>query len=286
MLKATVHSGPQALNPNLIETTPMNKTLLVLAFAFAAPTLQAAEFKLYSAPQAKPSDFCDVYTSLSLTEGVAHPQALLVNRLAGLCEIAILPNERLFDLTVTTDGCGAKIFKGTRLTSGDGPTAITIVDNRTMTCETPLLAMIYVEETYQQGLKERLYSHDAAPKSTAALTLVCGMQDQNAAPYLTFIMKRQAGAQKAGISYVRSAFLGSEELQFEQPVPGCEAANVGTTAISADEAYVECDGDGDAGYLSLTRQPATGVFEGAMAFPNSGVEGYDDQSIAVSCRVQ
>lgn len=257
----------------------MKNALLVLAFALVSPTVQAAEFKLYGEPNVTPSAFCDLYTSLSLTEG-AEPRALLVNRLAGSCEIAVFPNERAFDLTVSTDACGAKIYKGTRLAQGNGPTAIKIVDNRTMTCEIPILALVYVEETYAQGIS-RLYSHDAA-QASEGLTLVCGMKNTQATPYLTFIVKRDAGAEHASITYVRSAFFGSEEVQFERPVQGCEAANVHATDVSADEVYVECNADGDAGFLSVSRQTGD-TFVGHMTFPNTGVEGYDDQSIAVSC---
>lgn len=260
----------------------MKATLFALAFAALAPTVQAAEFKLYSEPNVEPSSFCDRYTSLALTEGT-QPKALLVNRLAGSCEIAVFPNERQFDLTVTTNACGAKIYKGTRLAQGNGPTAIKIVDNRTMTCEIPVVALVYVEETYEQGVS-KLYSHDAASASEA-FTLVCGMKNHAARPYLTFIVTREAGAEQAGITYVRSAFFGSEEVQFEQAVPGCDASNVQTTDVSGDDVYVECNADGDAGFFSVTRQ-ASGSYVGHMTFPNTGVEGYSDQSLAVTCEAR
>ncbi len=258
----------------------MKTALLAFALVLAAPAVQAAEFKLYDQPNAEPVSFCDRYTSLSLTEGAA-PKALLVNRLGGSCEIAVFPNERQFDLTVTTNACGAKIYKGTRLSQGNGPTAIKIVDNRTMTCEIPVVSLVYVEETYTQGVS-KLYSFDAS--SAEPMTLVCGMKDHQGTPYLTFIVTREAGAEHAGITYVRSAFFGSEEVQFEQQVPGCEAANVQTTEVTGDEIYVECNADGDAGFLSVSRQGTSDVFTGHMTFPNTGVEGYSDQSLAVTCQ--
>src|SRR5690606_4606839 len=45
----------------------------------------------------------------------------------------------------------------------------------------------------------------------------CGMSDQRASPYFTFILKIQD--QQVALSYVRNAFLGSEEVAVEQSWP-------------------------------------------------------------------
>ena len=69
------------------------------------------------------------------------------------------------------------------------------------------------------------------------------MTDTNAKPYITFFVKKDAGAENAAVSYVKSAFFGSEEFQIEKPISGCEAENVRMTEITENKIYVECAGD-------------------------------------------
>lgn len=252
------------------------------------PSVAVDTFKLYSEIGVTPNPECDLYTALTLRSGANGLEALLVNKLSGTCELALLPNARLYQLTAADSSCGAKVYVGQRLAASGGFDQITITDNRTNTCEIPVPALFVVTEKSSFG-SHHLYSYDLGNPSndgSRALTLVCGMTDTDAQPYLTFIVKKSAGTQAAAISYVRSAFFGSEEFKIEQPIPGCDADPLRHSEFSASSAYVECDGDGDAGYISVKKLLGSPNYQGAMAFPNTGIEGYSDTSLPVSCRTR
>jgi|GEM_PF-6230451 len=119
----------------------------------------------------------------------------------------------------------------------------------------------------------------------AERTWICPMKDTSAAPYVTFIV-RSATADSASISYVASAFFGSEEVVIEQPVPGCQADENHAVEITARSLYIECDGDGDAGFLSANKSGRSRSFKGSMTFPNSGVAGIDDRGVRITCTEQ
>ncbi len=121
------------------------------------------------------------------------------------------------------------------------------------------------------------------PSDTGSVLIVCGLADATAKPYLRFIVRQNAGDTNAAITYVKSASIHSEEVQVERPIPGCESASTYRTEISGQSIYVECAADGDAGFLSAELQDDSLEFVGTMNFPNSGVEGLDDSSVAVHC---
>jgi hypothetical protein len=118
-------------------------------------------FKLYSQPNAEPSEFCDVHTRIALAnegEGKdAVSKAHVENALAGFCEIFVPPMARDYVLSHEADGCGSHIFTGTAKTE-DGSWSIKITDNRTRICEDVWIARLIVEETHEspEGRSESL----------------------------------------------------------------------------------------------------------------------------------
>lgn len=123
------------------------------------------------------------------------------------------------------------------------------------------------------------------PEQSAQPTkrIVCSQQDTKAVPYYTFTINVY-NDQSVSIEYVKSAFLGSEEFQVVRPISGCAKGEISLAEIKRDSLYVECSGDGDAGYLSVKRN-SKGVLTGNMTFPNSGPDGrLDDVSLPVACR--
>ena len=116
----------------------------------------------------------------------------------------------------------------------------------------------------------------------AAKNLTCSMSNTKARPYYSFLVNFD-GSGQASIDYVKSAFFGSEELVVARPIAGCESAQISTLNAAKNSLYIECDGDGDAGYLSVKRTNKN-TWLGSMSFPNSGPEGLDSVSLKVSCR--
>jgi hypothetical protein len=104
--------------------------------------------KLYDQPQAFAEPSCDRYTEMKL--GKTH--VTLTNRLAGTCELAIMPNERKFEVTKSADGCGTTIYKGKA-----GERTIVVQDNTRRTCDDVRPARITVEVT-EGATTQYLYS--------------------------------------------------------------------------------------------------------------------------------
>jgi hypothetical protein len=100
-------------------------------------------------------------------------------------------------------------------------------------------------------------------------------------PYDVFIISVDAQKQSK-IEYQRFPFFGAEILPFTQAVQGCAPAQYAT--VTATEVYVECDGDGDAGYVSLDR--VEGQITGTVNFPEGNIGYKEDTSLAVFCRQQ
>jgi hypothetical protein len=95
--------------------------------------------------------------------------------------------------------------------------------------------------------------------------------------------------------FIFAAFAGSEEFRIRQPLSGCDEASVQKATLDSKGLYVECDGDGDAGYLSAsfkTKGPQKGKLIGSMNFPNDVADGSGeiiytmDTEIKVICNKQ
>lgn len=111
-----------------------------------------ASFKLYSEAHVEITPSCDFYTQLNLDSSALI--ASMENKLAGTCELALLPDPRSYNLSASTDGCGAVIYKGQNALR-----SIEITDNRTNTCEIPLPALVVVTEKTVAGA-HTYYSYD------------------------------------------------------------------------------------------------------------------------------
>lgn len=73
------------------------------------------EAQLRTDPRAVVDASCDRYTALSLSktrDGKLYLE--LENKLAGTCEIAIVPDKRSYGVVQSSDGCGSTLYKGTR----------------------------------------------------------------------------------------------------------------------------------------------------------------------------
>ena len=129
-------------------------------------------------------------------------------------------------------------------------------------------------------------SHNKATSSNLARTpsgsetYACTMTDSDAAPSLTFLIRKAAGDEQAALLYK------SSDSSRAKAITGCEADAVSSTKLTDDALYVECAGDGDAGFLSATRDDGADTYTGTVNFPNGGIEGYDEAELAVSCAKQ
>lgn len=123
----------------------------------APPSLAPApgSFKLYLTANATPNPLCDVHRRLVLGPG---GHATLREELEGACEIAVVPNERTYDLEGHTDSCGSSIFTATAKANGVSRT-IKITDHRTRGCEDIVPAKIIVEES-KNDASIKLFSLD------------------------------------------------------------------------------------------------------------------------------
>ena len=104
-------------------------------------------------------------------------------------------------------------------------------------------------------------------------------------PYDQFFVTLDTQKKTGSIEYIRYAFWGSEEFR----------ASVQKATLDSKGLYVECDGDGDAGYLSAsfkTKGPQKGKLIGSMNFPNDVADGSGeiiytmDTEIKVICNKQ
>lgn len=88
----------------------------------------------------------------------------------------------------------------------------------------------------------------------------------------------------ASIQYQRNQFYGSEEMSPLLTVPGCgKDEHTYAYAHEKNEVYVECAGDGDAGFISI-KTPARGEMTALLQFPNGNLEFNDEDQIALTCR--
>lgn len=84
-------------------------------------------------------------------------------------------------------------------------------------------------------------------------------------------------------------FFGAEILSLPQDVRGCEFAELSMEdkGDSVIELYFECDGDGDAGYGSLTVDMGKDTVEGSINFPEGQSSLMypleEDTNVDVSC---
>lgn len=129
-----------------------------------ATKVTPGSFKLYGVPRFEPNPSCDVHTKLELTADGAS-KAHLEEAVDGFCEIAVAPNARNYELTLSRTSCGSRIYTGA-LIRGIESWSITITDHRTRLCEDIVPAQIIVEET-QDGplgpITTKKYSYDAPP---------------------------------------------------------------------------------------------------------------------------
>lgn len=88
------------------------------------------------------------------------------------------------------------------------------------------------------------------------------------------------GEENTTVQYQRYPFYGAEVMSLIFDVPGCAPAQ--RASLSASELYVECDGDGDSGYLSLKLDGDK--IEGRISFPEGNIGYSEDTELSVSCR--
>jgi hypothetical protein len=118
-----------------------------------------------------------------------------------------------------------------------------------------------------------------------AVTFVCSTAPE-ATPSDTYLIELPSRPTKNGgtdaiVRYDRHAFFGSEETPSFQVVPGCEAAVYYVTR--ENEIYVECAGDGDAGYF-LIENSTKKRRSGQANFPEGNIDYENDTTLALDCR--
>lgn len=115
---------------------------------------QVFQVKLYDQPHAQVNPGCDKHTELTLSKEGNAMKARLEYKLSATsgCEIFIAPNEKIFTVTQSDDGCGSKVYSG-----GAAGESIKIQDHSTRLCENVIPARIEVEWT-RGGQAEHLYT--------------------------------------------------------------------------------------------------------------------------------
>jgi hypothetical protein len=101
-------------------------------------SIDAGEFRVYETARQTPILGCDVYTKLSLANGIAGPIATLEKTVEGPCEIAIDRAVRVFDLKELGNDCGSRHYEAG---------GFLLVDNRKRTCKDMIDANLIVRET-------------------------------------------------------------------------------------------------------------------------------------------
>lgn len=96
--------------------------------------------KLYDVPNATVALSCDVFTQLTVTEQDGKATATLANSVNGVCEIAILPDERSFEVE-KSESCGSKIY-----TAKSGAKIFRAQDNASRLCEDIRPALVEANE--------------------------------------------------------------------------------------------------------------------------------------------
>lgn len=133
--------------------------LLVLSlFSVGAMAAKTENFRMYSQPDAKPNRNCDIHTNLHIEYGKDGIMATMKEVVGGICQIFVEPNERTYAAPVQQDECGATVYA--YLARGTGQPIFKLVDNRTMTCDKVVPAMIVVTESDENGNTVTLYSKD------------------------------------------------------------------------------------------------------------------------------
>jgi hypothetical protein len=115
-------------------------------------------FKMYAEPGHTPEG-CDLYTELTIANGVAGPVATLSDRVGGACLIVSIPNTRTFELKADQPKCGERFYNGEGKDAHGAKYKIRISDYRDSTCPTRVAAPVVVEQTGPDGKTETLYSH-------------------------------------------------------------------------------------------------------------------------------
>jgi hypothetical protein len=120
------------------------------------------DFKLYADVNPAINPGCNLYTALALHTVGEGTEALLSERLEGVCELMISPSERNYQLSVETDSCNIRTMRGLRYNSGGMEERIEITDYRATFCELNFSALIMVREMNSRG-EITLFSYDAEP---------------------------------------------------------------------------------------------------------------------------
>ena len=124
--------------------------------------VKEGEFLMTASKNFQPSG-CDILESLSLSNPKTGPLARIRTTLLGECEIFVLPQDRIYSLSVKSRSCGSVIYSGSLGTSqgGNPPKEITITDHRKRTCEDIVAAKVILE--YDLGENKLIrYSNDLA----------------------------------------------------------------------------------------------------------------------------
>lgn len=126
-------------------------------------------FKLYATPDHQPSPSCDIHTQLTLSPDPRN-NAKLVEAVTGLCKIAVVPNERTYNLRLTGTPCGSKEWSGV-LNKGGKRTEIKITDHRSRMCMDVVAGLVEVEEKQADGTVTKKYgnAYDAKPPAGQAM---------------------------------------------------------------------------------------------------------------------
>jgi len=126
------------------------------------PESPGKAFRLYETAGVIPDPYCDYYAELTFDPDGDPPVAKLENKLDGMCEMAVLPQQRSYKLRREEDNCGSHVFSGTVVTGAEHEfVTILITDHRTRLCRDVVPAMIVVEETRSNGDVVTRYSFDA-----------------------------------------------------------------------------------------------------------------------------
>lgn len=118
--------------------------------------LKTGSFKLYGEAHHVPSPSCDLFTKLTIANGIAGPVATLAGGVTGFCRPAVAAPV-VYNLKFKTTDCGTLVYEGS-----NAGRKIVLRDNRTRICRDLQQAQIIVDETVNGGAPHRLFSYDNA----------------------------------------------------------------------------------------------------------------------------
>ncbi len=115
-------------------------------------------FVAHDEPRQEIDQQCGTIVVVKLDEGsVLGKVAVLEERVTGLCDLYVMPNKRIYELSQTTTSCGSVLYSATRETN-EGVVKFELADHRSRVCRDLQPATLVIKETQPNGFERDLYA--------------------------------------------------------------------------------------------------------------------------------